>query len=120
PEDVPHPPPPPPPPPPSGPGAFYTDLIGDAFMAGGLAFAVGGVIEYRKALDQLDAAEAAPAYNTQVNLLDDATSKRKLALVLGASSVVLIGIGVYRYIHHGDHRDGVAVVPTPGGAAVAW
>jgi len=101
---------------------FYKDFVFDALVAGGVACAVLGGIEYKAALGKLDDADHAPTYPEQQALVDDAHSKRTVALALGAGGVALLGAGVVRFVLHGrgEAVGSVAVVPAARGSFVTW
>jgi len=101
---------------------FYKDIVFDALVGGGVACAVLGGIEYKAALGKLDDADHAPTYPEQQALVDDAHSKRTVALALGAGGVALLGAGVVRFVLHGraEAVGSVAVVPAARGSFVTW
>lgn len=112
----------PPPEQPHDRAPFYKDIVFDALVAGGLACAVFGGIEYKAALGKLDDADHAPTYPEQQALVDDAHGKRNLALAFGAGGVALLGAGVVRFVLHGrgEAAGGVAIVPAARGSFVTW
>lgn len=117
---------PPPPPPPPTPvehrSAWYSDKLGDALVLGGVAAAVAGVVVYRSAASDLDAAEAAPSLARYHELYDSAHTDQTYAIVLAAGGGALVVAGVIHYMLHdrGTETRGVAVVPAGEGAIVTW
>ncbi|MCX5742946.1 MAG: hypothetical protein NT062_10670 [Proteobacteria bacterium] len=116
------PPPPAPSTPRSGTTPFYTDLLGDALTAGGVAVGVVSLVLYGSARTDLDAAETAVDYAASQELVDRAHRKRTFAIVTGVGGVALIGAGLARYLLHdrGIETPAVAVLPLAGGGVVSW
>ena len=77
---------------------WYTDVLGDLFVASGAVAGVAAVFMYRGALSDLDEAESATTWDRADELDASARSKRLWAVGLGAGAVVLTGAGVARYI----------------------
>lgn len=118
PEPQPQPPPAAPPPAPEG-RPFYTDVIGSALVgAGVVSLAVGGVM-YASARGTLDDAEAAMTYSDHERLVDDAHSKRNIAVALGAVGIAAVGVGVWHYMKYSSEQ-AVTVTPTASGGMVTW
>ncbi len=128
---------PPPPPPPSDspylPGGehaatrskrapWYTDKLGDALVAGGVAAGMIGYVLYTGARGNLDDAEAAPDLPHYQDLVDSAHSKRTWSVVLVGGGVALFSLGVAHYMLHDRHTEtrGIGVVPTTRGGLVTW
>jgi len=116
---------PPPSPPaaeqPEGTSPFYADVLGDALVLGGVACGVVAGLEYRSARHDLDQVDSAATYEKYDGFITDAKSKRMYAALLGGGSLVLIGAGVFRYVHHGHANNRtVGVAPTTGGAMMTW
>lgn len=114
---------PPPPPPPPKPTAkqFYQDPIGDGLVGVGVVAAVTGVIFYVSARGTLDDADKATTYAAQQSLVDDAHSKRTIAVVLGGVGVAALGVGVWRWMQvKSSGEQAVALVPRTDGGMVAW
>lgn len=112
---------PPPPAPPSAPEGrpFYTDVLGTALVgAGVVSLAVGGVI-YTSARGTLDDADAATTYSEHAQLVDDAHTKRNIAIALGAVGVAAVGVGVWHYMKYSSEQ-AVTVTPTASGGMVTW
>jgi hypothetical protein len=96
---------------------WYSDVFADVLLGGGIVCGVGGVLMYRSAVSNLDAADDAPTYEDANNLRDDAHSKRMYAIGLGVGGVALTTVAVIRYLTH-DRRphDRMAIVPHATGA----
>ena len=97
------------------PRAWYRDYLGDALVASGLVAGVAGIVVYRSAVADRDAADTTRNYTQYNDLLDSANSKRNIALGLGAAGIVLAGIGIehWTFAGHGE------VAAAPGGATDA-
>jgi len=112
---------PPPPPaehPPTG-RAWYKDPLGGVLVGAGVAGVAVGVVFYRKATADVDAAEHAANYGASEELVDRASSRRTIATIAGVAGAALITGGVLRYVIGGrGERRTVAVVPTSGGGAM--
>jgi len=102
--------------------AWYKDPIGAALVGGGVLTGVVGMIFYRSASSDLDAAETAPTYGASEDLIDGAHRKRTYAGFAAAGGIALVGVGVLRYVLASGSSDErrVAITPTPGGAAITW
>jgi outer membrane biosynthesis protein TonB len=116
----------PPPPPPTTTGErrpFYTDVIGDVLVVGGVGAGVAAALFYRGARADLDAAEAATRWDDHDAHVADAHGKRTIAMVLGAGAVILTGAGIVRFVT-GDRRPaerrGIAIVPGRNSGFVTW
>jgi tetratricopeptide (TPR) repeat protein len=132
--------PPPAAPPPSAPAAspappaaaappeaarWYHDKLGDGLVIAGVTAVIVGLVEYRSAVSDLDAAEdrtAAPTVARYLELVGEAHDKRTTALVLTGVGGLLIAGGV---VHHalrdrGAEARGVAVAPVSGGGLVTY
>jgi hypothetical protein len=112
----------PPPPIDQGPEVtrpWYTDVLADVLLGGGLIAGGAAAFMYTQARSDLDEAEDATDYDTHEQLVDDARGKRNLALGLAAGSAVLIGAGVVRLIvHDRTERRKVVVAPVAGGGGL--
>jgi tetratricopeptide (TPR) repeat protein len=118
PEPEPQPPPPPPPPPPQG---KKFDVIGTTLVGVGVVSTIVGVVMYSGAINKLDDAEHAPTYDESEQLIDDAQSKRTLAVIFSVAGVAAIGIGAWHYLHfRKTEKPSVAVTPTTTGGMVTW
>jgi hypothetical protein len=86
----------PPPPPPHG-SPWYTDVLGDVLVGAGIVgLAIGG-IEFAASSSAADAAGAATTYGDYQSNIEDAQSKRTIAIIgLSAGSALVIG-GIIRY-----------------------
>ena len=124
------PPPPPPPPEPTPPPqpvappqpesrAFYTDKLGTALVGGGVVALVVSGLVYTSARSKLDDAEAAPTYAESQDLVDDAHTKRNIAIGVGIVGLAAIGVGVWHYTQYTSEQT-VAVAPTTSGGMVTW
>jgi hypothetical protein len=114
-------PPPQPEPPPQHEGkAFYTDVIGTTLVGVGVASAVGSVVLYSMAVSKLDDADAATTYAQHKDLVDDAHTKRNIAVVLGGVGAVALGVGIWHYTKFKKEQQAVAVTPTTSGGMVTW
>lgn len=111
----------PPPPPPEG-KAFYADPIGDGLVVVGVGASVVGVLFYMQARSSLADADTALTYADQRTIVEDARSKRNLAVIAGSVGVAAIGLGVWRWTSVGrsgeQHR--VALVPRSDGGMITW
>ena len=105
----------------SGRRAWYKDPIGGAFVGAGLASGVMGVLFYRSASSDIDAAESATSYGSSEQLVDRASSKRTYAAMAGVAGIALVGAGIVRYVLSGSSKErGLAIAPAVDGAAVTW
>ncbi len=128
-------PPPPPPPAPSAPSVatplpapappraraapWYSDRVGDALLAGGLVSGVVGLVFWRSAVSDRDAADSIDNYERFGALIDSAHSKQTKSIVFGIAAAVLVTAGGVHIVLHRRATD-VVVAPTPGGGAVTW
>jgi len=103
---------------------WYRDSVGDALVAGGVIAALVGLVEYRSALSDVDAAGDRGSTTTldrYDELVDSAHRKRTTSLVLAGAGGALIGAGIVRYVlrsEPGEVRVGVA--PTHGGGVLSY
>lgn len=113
---------PPPPPEPAARAPFYTDVIGDALVAGGVVAEVVAIVFYSKARSDLDSAEAATTLTGYDGLVDDAHGARTTAVIFAAAGGALVIGGIVKYVLRGDARESSAVglVPAAGGGLVTW
>ena len=105
--------------------AWYKDKLGDGLVLGGVAAVVVGLVEYRSALSDLDAAENRTHTTTLARynqLVDRAHGKRTASIVLTGAGGALIAAGVARYILHDRSTEvrGVGVAPAHGGGVVTY
>jgi tetratricopeptide (TPR) repeat protein len=102
--------------------AWYSDVVGDALVAGGVVALVGAGVEYSGARSSVDSAGSAPTLDAYNKDLDDAHSKRNASLILGGVGAALIAGGLVHYMFHGKHAEthGVAIVPIGDGGMVTW
>lgn len=120
PEPQPQPQPEPPPPPP--PESKKFDIIGTTLVGVGVVSTIVGVVMYSGAINKLDDAENAPTYQESQDLIDDAHSKRTLAVIFSVAGVAAIGVGAWHYLHFRktEAKPAVSVTPTTTGGMVTW
>jgi tetratricopeptide (TPR) repeat protein len=101
---------------------WYHDKLGDGLVLAGVAATIFGLVEYRSAVSDLDAAEAATTVTRYLELVGEAHDKRTTALVLTGVGGLLIAGGIVHYALHdrGAEARGVAVAPVPGGGLVTY
>jgi hypothetical protein len=101
--------------------SWYTDVLGDALVVGGIGAAAASYFVYASALDDLDRGEHAVSLDDYDKLVDNAHSKRTYAVILAGSGLTLIAAGILRYATRdtGDEK-GVALVPTQHGGLITW
>ena len=101
---------------------WYEDKLGDALVLGGLAAAAVGLIEYRSAVSDLDAAEQATTLARYRALVDDAHDERTTSLVLVGAGGALVGAGIVRYALRGGTAEprGIALAPAYAGGLVTY
>lgn len=119
-------------PPPASPAApspegavWYRDKLGDGLVLAGVTAMIVGLVEYRSAVSDLDAAEdprAAPTVTRYLQLVGEAHDKRTTALVLTGVGGALIAGGIVHYAlrDRGAEARSVAVAPAPGGGMVTY
>lgn len=109
----------------SQPTPWYRDTVGDALVAGGAAAAIVGLLAYRSALSDLDAAgdrASAPTLERYHALVDRAHGKRTTSIVLAGAGGALITAGIVRYLVRSpalEHRE-VGIAPARGGGVVTY
>jgi hypothetical protein len=103
---------------------WYRDTVGDALVAGGAIAAVVGLVEYRSALSDLDAAGDRGRTTTLARhdeLVEGAHQKRTMALVLTGAGGALIGAGIVRFVLRAEPAEvRVGVAPAHGGGVVTY
>jgi hypothetical protein len=104
---------------------WYKDKLGDALVLGGVMATVVGLVEYRSALSDLDAAENASSTTTLERyheLVDNARGKRATSIVFVGAGGALIVAGIVRYVLRGDATEArtVGVAPAHGGGVVTY
>lgn len=100
---------------------WYTDYVGDGLVAGGVVAGVVGIVLYRGALSDRDAADHATDYEAFSSLVDRAHTKRTAALALGIGGAALVAAGAVRLVlHHGAHEVTVVAGAGATGASVVW
>jgi tetratricopeptide (TPR) repeat protein len=110
---------------PPPPRHWYQDKLGDGLVLGGLVAGAAGLVEYRSAQSDLDAAEDRTRTTTLAryhDLVDSAHGKRTASILLFGAGGALIAGGVIRYVLHADGAEvgGVAVAPVRGGGVVTY
>jgi uncharacterized membrane protein YidH (DUF202 family) len=113
----------PPPPPPPEPKKF--DVIGTTLVGLGIVSTVVGVVMYSSAINDLDDSEQAASYDASQALVDDAHSKRNLAVMFTAVGVVAIGVGAWHYLsfrkkQQKESTTTMAISPTTTGGMVTF
>jgi tetratricopeptide (TPR) repeat protein len=109
----------------SRPSPWYRDTVGGALVAGGAAATIVGLLEYRSALSDLDAAGDRASTTTLERyheLVDSAHGKRTASIVLVGAGGALITAGVVRYVVRSpalEHRE-VGISPARGGGVVTY
>jgi hypothetical protein len=107
------------------PSPWYKDKLGDALVLGGVVATVVGLVEYRSALSDLDAAEDASSTTTLARyheLVDNARGKRDTSILFVGAGAALVTAGIVRYVLRGDTTEvrTVGVAPTHGGGVVTY
>ncbi len=103
--------------------AWYADPFGAVLVVGGVAAGVVGGVFYRSALTELDRADDAADLPEHDQHRDDAMTKRRYAIVLGAGGAALVVGGVVRLMMRdrgGETSTGVGVVPTADGGLITF
>ncbi|HEY6174982.1 MAG TPA: hypothetical protein VIX73_11080, partial [Kofleriaceae bacterium] len=103
------------------PSAWYRDKLGDGLVIGGIVAATIGLLEYRGALSDLNAAENRSTTTTLArydDLLASAHDKRTASVVLFGASAALVAGGITRFIlrDRGGEVRSVSVAPARRGA----
>jgi tetratricopeptide (TPR) repeat protein len=98
---------------------WYTDVVADVLLGGGLVAGGVGAYFYTSARSDLDAADDASDYDEHKDLVDKAHNKRLIAVGLAGAGVALVGAGIIRLMVHDrtEHRR-VGVAPTHGGGVL--
>jgi tetratricopeptide (TPR) repeat protein len=105
--------------------AWYDDSLGDGLVLGGVAIAAVGLVEYRGARSDLDAAEDRASTTTLARyheLVDDAHGKRTMSIVLVGTGGLVIAAGIARYVlsDRATEARGVGVAPAQGGGVISY
>ncbi|HEX8112193.1 MAG TPA: hypothetical protein VF516_30880 [Kofleriaceae bacterium] len=102
--------------------AWYHDKLGDGLVLAGATAVIVGLVEYRSAVSDLDAAEASSTATRYLQLVGEAHDKRTTALVLTGVGSALIAGGLVHYAlrDRGPEARVVAVAPAPGGGLVTY
>ncbi|HUJ61108.1 MAG TPA: hypothetical protein VLX92_21540 [Kofleriaceae bacterium] len=101
----------------TAPHHWYGDTLGDGLVASGLVSGITGIVLYRAALSDRDAADHATAIASYARDLDDARRDRTYALVAGGVGIALVTAGVVRFVLH--DRERLSIAPAPGGATLS-
>jgi hypothetical protein len=107
------------------PRRWYQDKLGDGLVLGGIVAGAVGLIEYRSAQSDLDAAEDRTRTTTLAgyhDLVDSAHGKRTVSIVLfGAGGALVVG-GVVRYALHTRDTEmgGLGIAPVRGGGVITY
>lgn len=105
----------------NGGSAWYTDVLGDVLVVGGLGAGVASVLLYTKARGELDDAEGATSLASYEQLVSKAHDHRTYSIILGGAGAALVVSGIVRYALHGSGESPtVAVVPAQGGGLVTY
>ncbi len=106
----------------AGPTPLYKDPIGGVLVGAGVVAGVVGIVLYRGAMSDLDAAETAATYQDSESLVSDSRAKRRYAAIAGSGALVLIGAGVVHMFvrDRGSDERAVAITPSTSGAVVTW
>ena len=104
---------------------WYKDKLGDGLVLGGVVATVVGIVEYRRALSDLDTAEdkASTTSLARYNeLVDSAHSKRTASVVLVGAGGALITAGIIHYVLHDRATEvrTVGIAPSHGGGLVTY
>jgi hypothetical protein len=107
------------------PSPWYKDQLGGALVLGGVVATVVGLVEYRSALTNLDAAEDTASTTSLARyheLVDNARGKRATSIVFVGAGSALIVAGIVRYVLRGDTTETrtVGVAPAHGGGVVTY
>lgn len=102
--------------------AWYHDKLGDGLVLAGITAMIVGLVEYRSAVSDLDAAEQASTATRYLQLVGEAHDKRTTAVVFTGVGGLLIAGGVVHYAlrDRGAEPRGVAIAPAPGGGMVTY
>ncbi|HTL35111.1 MAG TPA: hypothetical protein VL326_18410 [Kofleriaceae bacterium] len=105
----------------AGSRAWYKNPVAGVLVGGGVVAGAVGIVLYTQARNDLDAAQTAADYNAHHEGIEDARSKRTIAVVSGVGGVALIGAGIaYFVLARPSSGSSVAVTPAKGGAFVTW
>jgi hypothetical protein len=104
---------------------WYHDTVGDGLVLGGVAAAIVGIIEYRRALSDLDAAEDRASTTSLARyreLVGDADLKRTMSIVFTGTGGALVTAGIVRFVLHERTREvrTVGVSPAQGGGVITY
>jgi hypothetical protein len=104
---------------------WYHDTVGDGLVLGGVAATIVGLIEYRRALSDLDAAEDRASTTSLARyreLVGDADLKRTMSIVFTGTGGVLVTAGIVRFVLHERTREvrAVGVSPAQGGGVITY
>lgn len=111
--------PPPPPPPQRAHRQWHGDTLGLAIAGAGLVLVGVGAYELSASHDAHDEAVSQPTYDAFLDRLDDAESKRKLAIGMFAIGGAAVAAGIVHLVLH-TRTETVGVTPMKGGGGVSW
>jgi protein TonB len=102
--------------------AWYRDKLGDGLVLAGATALIVGLVEYRGAVSDLDAAETASTATRYLQLVGEGRDKRTTAVVFTGVGGLLIAGGIVHYAlrDRGAEPRGVAIAPAPGGGMVTY
>jgi tetratricopeptide (TPR) repeat protein len=111
-----------PPPEPGETKPWYTDVLGDVLVIGGVTSLVLGGLAYRAARTDLDNAEKAMSHERYEDLLDAGKTKRLVGVAFAGGGAVLITAGVLRFALRDKHTEvrRVGLAPARGGGLLTW
>ena len=109
---------PPPPPPPS---PWYAVTVADAIVGTGVAATVVGLLFYRSASADLDAAEGSANLAAYRDLVHEAHNRRATAVIMMSGGGILLITGIAKYLHPTRREThAVGIVPASGGGLVTF
>ncbi|HWO17547.1 MAG TPA: hypothetical protein VNO30_02185 [Kofleriaceae bacterium] len=105
-----------------GTSPWYSDVLGDVLVLGGVTSLVLGSLAYRAAVTDLDNAEVAPSHERYEELVDAAKTKRLVGIALWGGGAVLVTAGVLRFALRDNHTEirRVGLSPARGGGLLTW
>jgi len=111
-----------PPPEPGETKPWYTDVLGDVLVVGGVTSLVLGGLAYRAARTDLDNAEKSMSHERYEELLDAGKTKRLVGIAFAGGGAVLITAGVLRFALRDKHTEvrRVGLAPASGGGLLTW
>lgn len=111
------------PPPPQMP-AWYSDVVADALIGGGVICGVVAVLSYGSARSDRSAADDVTSFQRYSDLIDDANGKRNVAIVFGVAGAGLVAGGVVKWMlreraYHKRSNEW-AIAPAPSGGVLSF